>query len=157
MIWTPRAVLGMIQGAGFRVDQWGTALALVLTCSRGDSLWHDVAWPGPSVDQRGLFGLDVVRFPELADTDLFDPRSNCHAAYTLHVAAGDDWGWAGCPVPSTTSEAFTEAKAAVRAGPQAQTLAESAARAGLTGPALQTARALAGMSDYVRSHVLPGG
>jgi hypothetical protein len=157
MLWTPRAVLTFIRSAGFGVTDWTTALALVIACSGCDNLYRDVADPGPSVDARGLFGLDVVRFPDLAGVDLFDPRSNCHAARTLHVAADGGWGWAGCPVPATTSEAFTEAKAAVRAGPKDQTLAESSALAGLRGAGLETARALAGFSDYVRSRILNGG
>jgi hypothetical protein len=157
MIWEPRAVYGFVRAAGFRTDQWAPAVALVLACSGGDDLFRDVAWPGPALDRRGLFGLDVVAHPELAGVDLFDPRSNCHAAYALSVAANGDWGWAGCPMPATDSEAFTAAKAAVRAGPGGQVIT-----AGGVGPVSSPATRrvmvdLAGISDYVRSRIVSGG
>lgn len=157
MIWEPRAILGFLQTAGFRTEQWGPALAIVLACSAGDDLYRDVAYPGPSVDHRGLFGLDVIAHPQLAETDLFNPRTNCAAAYTLSTTAQGSWGWAGCPVPPTSSDVFTAAKQAVRLGAKAQTLAESGRGVGLGTQALANARQLAGLSDYVRSQILTGG
>lgn len=154
MILTPRAILALLVDAGFPLVDRGPALALVMACSAGDTLYRDVAYPGPSVDARGLFGLDVVRLPQLADDDLFDPTVNVKAARELLRSSEGSWAWAGCPVPSTSSEAFSEAKAALRAGPRAMTVAESAAVGGLTGQALDNARRLADLSDYVRSSVL---
>lgn len=157
MIYTPRALLGFVQDAGFRVDQWGTALAVILACSAGDSLYRDVSWPGPSVDQRGLFGLDAIRLTQFADRDLFDPRTNCACAYLLAAPADNDWLWAGALIPPTTSISWLEAKAAVRLGREAQTLAQSGRGAALSAQQLETTRALAGVSDYVRNRVLNGG
>lgn len=157
MRWDPRAVYGFVRAAGFRTDQWGPAVALVLECSGGDDLYRDVAWPGPSVDRRGLFGIDVVARSDLAEHDLFDPRVNTRVAYGLSVAAQGGWDWAGCPMPATSSEAFSVAKAAVRAGPAAQPFG-SGFRAGEMDPeTLEVARALAGISDYVRSRIFSGG
>lgn len=157
MMWEPRAVYGFVRAAGFRSEQWGPAVALVLACSAGDDLYRDVAWPGPSVDRRGLFGIDVVSRPELADHDLFDPRQNCRAAYALSVAAEGDWGWAGAIMPPTSSEAFTEAKAAVRAGPAGQAIPTETTALWAHPERLQAARDLAGISDYVRSRLPSGG
>lgn len=157
MIWQPRAVYAFVRAAGFRVDQWAPATALVLAASAGDDLYRDVAWPGPSVDCRGLFALDVVAHGELAGYDLFNPERNCRAAYALSTAAGGSWDWSGIAMPATTSEAFTAAKAAVRAGPGGQRLATGAFGAAVSSEARARIRELAGISDYVRSRYATGG
>lgn len=154
MLWNPRAILLYVREAGFRIDEQTTAVAVVLACSGGDDLYRDVSWPGPAVDARGLFGLDVVLRPDLAGVDLFDPRANCRAARGLSVAADGGWQWAGAPVPAVTSDPFQAAMAAMRAGPRAQSLEESSSSHSLIGVELEHARALAGISDYVRSTVL---
>lgn len=157
MIWEPRAVYGFVRAAGFRDVQWGPAVALALTVSAGDDLYRDAAFPGPSVDRRGLFGIDALAHPELGDRDLFNPRDNCRAAYALSVAAQGDWGWAGAMMPPTSSEAFTVAKAAVRAGPAGQAIPEDTSALWAHPERLAAARELAGISDYVRSRILSGG
>lgn len=157
-MWEPRAVYGFVRAAGFRTEQWCPAVAVALACSAGDSLYRDVAWPGPSVDRRGLFAIDVVAHSALGDLDLFDPRDNCRAAYALWNAADGAWTWAGCPVPGRLSEAYEAAADAVRRGPAQQPLARGIAYVATPGTVTgDTLRSLAGISDFVRSRIRPEG
>lgn len=157
MIWTPQAVYGFARAAGFPTDQWCRTTAVALACSGGDDLYRDVAWPGPSLDRRGLWAVDVIAHPEMAADDLFDPRRVARAAYALWRASDGDYGWAGCPVPPVGSEAWETAAAAVRRGPALMGLL-TAAQAVALDPTAQRARVdLAGISDYVRTRITAGG
>lgn len=157
MLWSPQAVYGFVRAAGFPTDQWACATAVALACSAGDDLYRDVAWPGPSVDRRGLWAIDVVAHPELAAADLFDPRNSARAAYALWTAADGSYGWAGCPVPPVTSETYQTAMEAVRRGPASQPLMTAAQAVALDPAAQRAAVDLAGISDYVRSRIVAGG
>lgn len=156
MLWSPGAVYGFVRAAGFRTDQWGRAVALALATSSGDDLYHDVAWPGPSHDARGLFGIDVARYGQFAGEDLFDPRRNCRVAYALTTAADGDFGWSSTPMPSTTSEAFVAAVAAIKRGVTGQAIPTSSTDPGSDPTVLEQMRALAGLSDYVRTQLRRG-
>lgn len=93
MQWVPAVVARFARGAGFAGDELVPAVAVALATSDGDDLWHQVNEPGPSYDGRGLWGVDVVEAPELADLDLYDPRVNATAAHSLSAAAGGSLAW----------------------------------------------------------------
>lgn len=157
MIWPPAAVYGFVRAAGFRTEQWARATALAIATSGGDDLYRDVSHPGPAVDRRGLFGIDVVRFAEFSGDDLLDPRTNCRAAYALTVGYDGGFGWSAVPVPTPTSPAFLAAAGAVRGGPVPMPLTSGL---GSPSPALgnrRTIEQLAGISDYVRSRLRARG
>lgn len=137
MIWEPAAVYGFVRAARFRTEQWAPAVALALASSAGDDGYRDVPAIGRGVDRRGLFAIDVVAHPELADRDLFDPRTNCQCAHALTVAAGDSFDWSTVPVPAGVDPWAAVAKAAVRAGITSQTFGGRPldARETVAGPA----------------------
>lgn len=157
MIWSPRAVFGFVREARFPVEQWARAVALALATSAGDDLYRDVCWPGPSVDRRGLFGIDARQHPGWAGEDLFHPATNVKVAQALTAAADGTFGWSAVAVPLPGSEAFAAAATAVRGGAVGHPLA-----LGHGGPSPvftdpRRLRDLAGISDYVRSRIRHGG
>lgn len=153
MIWSPRAVFGFVREARFPVEEWARAVALVLASSGGDDLYRDVAWPGPSVDRRGLFGIDVAADPSLGADDLFHPATNAKVAQALTAASDGTFGWSAVPVPLPGSEAFTAAAAAVRGGAVGHPMSSGAGVASPTFSDTRRLRDLAGISDYVRSRI----
>jgi len=156
VIWTPGAVYGFVRAAGFPVECWAAATALALSVSGGDDLFRDVGWPGPSVDRRGLFGVDVVAHPGVGGVDLFDPRDNVRAAYALWTAAGRSFEWSWAAVPPVGSQAYTAAAAAVRAGVTTQPVASSSSPLTSDPDLHRVAVDLAGVSDYVRGLLIAG-
>lgn len=157
MIWSPGAVYGFVRAAGFGAVQWAQATALALATSGGDDLYRDVAWPGPAVDRRGLFGIDVVRFGQYAADDLLNPATNAKVALALTRSCDGLFDWSAVPVPTPGSEAFTEAAAAVRAGVVTQPLASGFGVSSVAGLDPGELEQLAGISDYVRSRIRTGG
>jgi hypothetical protein len=105
-------VAGFAQRAGWRGGDLATAVAIALHASAGNDLAHDVAHPGPVIDRRGLWAIDVAQHPDLLPLDLFRPEVNADAAHALYVGAGRAFTWSAHYVAGLADEAVT---AAVRA------------------------------------------
>lgn len=71
-----------------------TAIATALAASGGDAAYHHVVRPGPAADYRGLWGLDVVDWPEYAGADLFHPEVAARICAQLVRNVG---AWTWCP------------------------------------------------------------
>lgn len=104
-LWSANNVAHFARGAGF-VDQTQVdAVALALATTRGDDAWHYVTGFGPSVDQRGLWALDVAKVPWIAGLDLFSPATAASALRRLYEANLATLAWH----PSYESPAFLRA------------------------------------------------
>lgn len=71
-----------------------TAVACAIASSDGDPAYHHAVLPGPVADYRGLWGVDVVQFPDLADRDLFHPETAAIAMASMRAETKGFW-W--CP------------------------------------------------------------
>jgi len=81
--WDAAELARVAGGAGFAGDALVTATALALATSGGlDSYRFRPGSPG-SGDYRGLWGVDVDRYPDLAGRPLEVPRVNAATAYEL--------------------------------------------------------------------------
>lgn len=80
--------------AGFVGDELHTAIATAFASSGGIPGYDFALWPGPTAHYRGLWGVDTVERPDIADRDLHNPYVAAHAAHELVEATG---GWAWCP------------------------------------------------------------
>jgi hypothetical protein len=105
LIWGPPAIAGFAQRAGFR-EELALAVALALAVSHGDDSYRWSYDVGRAVtDQRGLWGIDVMAHPEVADLDLFHPQQAADAALLLYRRGGGTWSW--CPAwPPQTYRAW---------------------------------------------------
>lgn len=92
-VWTAAGVLDVTKRAGYPVAYRPVAVAVALTASGGDDQYHYEALPGPSVDARGLWAIDVVKWPQYASVDLYDPVVNAQAAIHLVTGPGMRWEW----------------------------------------------------------------
>lgn len=75
-------------------DDVERAIACAIAASDGDPAYHHVVWPGPVADYRGLYGLDVVDWPEYEGADLAHPAVAATVAAELVRETG---GWSWCP------------------------------------------------------------
>ncbi len=93
-----RSIVGIARSVGWPADQEAETAALAYATSGGDTRYrHRPGIPGAG-DTRGLWGIDVDRWPWLAGYDLYDPETNAAAALSLTRAAGH-LGWS--PVAHT--------------------------------------------------------
>lgn len=79
--------------AGFTRDQIPGAVATALASSGGLAHYRYTVWPGPIADYRGLWALDVVRYPQYAGRPLDTPLP---AARTARDACDEMGGWSWC-------------------------------------------------------------
>lgn len=93
MRWSPWILTQVARRAGWVGDELVDAVALALATSGGEDAFRYVVDPGPLVDQRGVWGIDVARIPEWASADLVDLDVNAAAAHSLYVVAGDSFDW----------------------------------------------------------------
>lgn len=98
MKWGARALTGIVRAAGFPADLEAEAVALALATSGGDDCYHYRPGMPGSGDLRGLWGVDVDRWPWCATHDLWTATGNAAAALDLTRAAGH-FGWS--PVAHT--------------------------------------------------------
>lgn len=81
-------IANLARGAGFVHDDLHCATALALVSSGGQTHYqHAYGAPGCG-DLRGLWALDVDRFPTWAGVDLYDPQQAARAAYELTSELG---------------------------------------------------------------------
>lgn len=138
MRWVPAVVAGFAADAGWRGGDLVTAVAVALATSDGDDAYRDVQWPGPSVDRRGLFGIDVtVSFPDYVDR-LYDPRENAQRAYVLWRHHGGTFDWSPVYVAGSYVRRLTEAQGAAAAPSRSQPVTAPAGGV-VTNPARATA------------------
>lgn len=93
MTLTPAQIADVARSAGLSGDALVEAVALALATSGGVTDWHYRLEPGPLVDERGVWGVDVTVWPGLADYPLDEPASNAAAAVALYKALGGSWDW----------------------------------------------------------------
>lgn len=89
----PPTIAGFVLQAGFSRAEAPTAVAMAMACSAGDDSYRWAPAQTLQVDERGLFAIDVVRFPEMELVDLFDPAINCRAAKGLFDIFDHTWVW----------------------------------------------------------------
>lgn len=80
--------------AGFFGEHLVTAIACALAASGGKPNYDHRIDPGPVAHYKGLWGLDVIDWPEHAITALDDPHT---AAAVAHELVDDTGGWGWCP------------------------------------------------------------
>jgi hypothetical protein len=113
MRWSAYGVAGFARAAGFVGMDLVDAVALALATSHGDDAYHHVSEPGPTVDERGLWGIDVVQYPGLAQRDLFDPAVNAGAAMMLAHTAEGPFNWSPVWRAGVPTDCFAAATGAV--------------------------------------------
>jgi hypothetical protein len=90
--WDAHELARVAEHAGFSGDDVRTAVAVALTTSGGiDHFRYRPGSPG-SGDYRGLWGIDVDRFPHYHHVELDVPRLNAHVARAL-CRDHDGWHW----------------------------------------------------------------
>lgn len=92
MLWSPARVAGFAYTAGFRGNDLGRATAVALAVSGGDDGYRWTAGAPPYIDQVGLWGIDVARWPQWSPDDLGDPRGAAAAAWVLYTLEGASFG-----------------------------------------------------------------
>jgi hypothetical protein len=92
MRWDAHEIARFARRAGFVPPQVVEATAVALATSGGIASYdHQVGAPGVG-HYIGLWGIDVDRHQEYADTDLWVPHVNARVAHDLTVAY-DGFGW----------------------------------------------------------------
>lgn len=112
MIWPPEAVAYFAGRAGFTGDDLVDAVAVALAVSGGDDAYHWTSSPAGAHDERGLWGLDVITTPALADVNLYGPQTAAEAAYVAWTASGGCWEAVTAYGPSAYRQALPVARAA---------------------------------------------
>lgn len=88
----PATIAGVARAAGFDGRPLQVATALALASSGGNTEHHRLAGMPGTGDWRGLWAIDVDRWPRSADHDLWTPSGAAGAAYTLTQEHGG-FGW----------------------------------------------------------------
>lgn len=84
----------VIRSTGWPAPMVTPAVAIALAASDGRASYRHVIDPGPSAHYVGLFGLDVVEFPQHAGADLTNPYTASKVAWEL-TEKRQGFGW--CP------------------------------------------------------------
>lgn len=106
---------GLALAHGFAHDDAARAVAVALATSGGDTDYRLALPYGTPVDRRGLYGIDVCAWPEIAGYLLDDPDVNTAAAFALWRAAGDSFSWTPYATAAATDRFAGVARAAVDA------------------------------------------
>lgn len=107
------AALGQVcRHAGFVGDDLHTAVACAIGASGGFPGYEHEIGLGPTARYKGLFGVDTVEWPQMADRALENPYEAAHVAYELT----GEHGWAWCPVFRAGHHVHHLRRAAVAAG-----------------------------------------
>ena len=112
MNWTVARVAGFAADAGFRGDALVEAVAVAWATSGGNDQWSYRQDPGPQTDQRGLWGIDVVKYPRDAALDLLRPQVAAQAAFTEYVMADGSWEWSATWRAGITPDVWAVARSA---------------------------------------------
>lgn len=80
--------------AGFILEDERTAVALAIAASNGIPGYEHACWPGPTAHYVGLWGVDLIEHPDVADVDWHNITEAARAAYALTV---DHDGFTWCP------------------------------------------------------------
>lgn len=91
MRWTPEVVAGFARRAGFTGDNLVIATAIALATSGGDDAWQWRPNDGSAIDMRGLFGIDVARYPRVKERALFNAQVNADTANALWQESAYRW------------------------------------------------------------------
>jgi hypothetical protein len=92
MRWDAVELARFARNAGFHRDDVPTAAALALATSGGVDTYNFRPGSPGSGHYVGLWGVDVDRWPDYADTMLYDPQRAAGVAYEL-TEAHDGFGW----------------------------------------------------------------
>ena len=98
MKWGAPTIVHYVEHAGFPRSLWAGMTALALATSGGHDNYDVRAGSPGSGHWIGLWGVNVDRWPDLADVDLTDPQANARAAYRLCARTG---GITWCPAGET--------------------------------------------------------
>lgn len=107
-------VAGWCQLAGWHGADLEHAVAVAMAATGGDDSYRWVIGPEPTIDLRGVFALDLVAHPHLADVNLYDPLTNARAARQLWLGADKSWGWHPSHVNGSYLAHVMEAREAAR-------------------------------------------
>jgi len=110
------ALAGFASRAGFPARLVASAVAWAWHLSRGDDHYRLTIGEPPALDDLGLWGIDLVRFPEYLNRDLFDPRQNARIAAKLTHDHGDTFAWADSLLGAPDIQTFADADRIVRSG-----------------------------------------
>lgn len=91
MKWSPEVVAGFARRAGFTGENLVIATAIVLSTSGGDDAWQWRPNDGSAIDMRGLFGIDVARYPRVKDRALYNAQINADTANALWQESAYRW------------------------------------------------------------------
>lgn len=94
MILTDATLADICRRAGFAGDGTVDAIACALAASGAQPNFEVRTGFGPAAHYRGLWGVDVVDWPEYADHELDNPYAAAQVAHELTTATR---GWRWCP------------------------------------------------------------
>jgi hypothetical protein len=103
----------------------GDATALAWATSGGDDHYRDTFGAPPTIDLRGLWGIDLVEWSTYGFRDLFDPRQNARIAVAL---TGDEDGtldWSPVWRAGVDRQLRDDCAAIVASGQRTDTLRET--------------------------------
>lgn len=92
MRWDAHEIARFARGAGFHGDDVTMATAIALATSGGVATYDHRAGLVGTGHWRGLWGIDVDRYPDYAERDLLVPHEAAKAAHELCEALGN-WQW----------------------------------------------------------------
>lgn len=98
MRWDDPSIAGFAYRAGFRSGDQATAVAIALATSGGDDAYEYSPLFGPRHHWVGLWGVDILEFPQFDASLMRNPVYCAEAAYFIWAATGTSWAW---------SQAFT--------------------------------------------------
>lgn len=105
-------VADVARKAGFVGPQLVTSIATALAASGAIPSYDHAIWPGPVAHYKGLWGLDVVEWPDYAGRELTNPYTAARAAYELTQRG--DFSW--CPTWRAGTDRWYETRARNVAG-----------------------------------------
>lgn len=110
MILSDTHVADLCRRAGFFGDDLVTAIACAAAASGNRPNFDHRIDPGPVAHYKGLYGLDVIDWPEYATHELENPHVAVAVAHEL-VKSTDGWRW--CPAYRSGAYATTLPRARV--------------------------------------------
>jgi lysozyme-like protein len=116
MRWTLAPVIGFAQSAGFRRAALIEAAAVAFATSQGEDTYHREVMPGPVEDEQGLWGIDLVRWPEYVQLNLYDPNVNARCARAIYLESGRTWDWSPVWGSNTLDGLLVEIEQYVKTG-----------------------------------------
>lgn len=154
MLWQPARLAQFAYDAGLRGDDLATATALALRISGGDDAYVWRVDPGPLIDQRGLWGIDVVRFPQYAADDLTRPSVASRVMAALYGSSSPRWSWSPVDPDAIPDSTWAVARSAAAHPSRTQAPGQSFTEKALAGPYGQALRTAEALPDSIHQHTV---